>query len=296
MIRSLLFVPASSERFISKAHQRGADALILDLEDSVIAEQKYAARERLRKAVPYLGQNHAKIFVRINSTNDLMSQDAEAACRAGAFGIFLPKTKDQAHVLHLANLLDRVESHMGSTRKTNIVPVIEDPNAMFDARAIAKASSRVFALIAGSEDLATAMNAEATPDFLRLPKLLVHFAAKAASVLSFGLLRTIADFGDLKAVANAVEEARALGFDGATCVHPSVVPVLNQGFSPSAQQLEHAARLVAASEEATRRGEGAFMFEGRMVDAPVVERSKNLIDRGPLAKSKSKLPKVARSD
>jgi citrate lyase subunit beta / citryl-CoA lyase len=284
MIRSLLFVPANSERFISKAHERGADALILDLEDSVIDEQKSDARERLVKTVPFVGQNHAKVFVRINSSYDLACQDATAACRAGAFGIFLAKTKDAAFVLHISELLDRLEREIGSTRQMKIVPVIEDPNAIFDARAIANVSRRVFGLIAGSEDLATAMNAEPTPDFLRLPKLLVHFAAKAASVMSFGLLRTIADFRDLTAVANAVEEARNLGFDGATCVHPSVVPVLNQGFSPTAQQLERAGRLIAASEEATRRGEGAFMFEGKMADKPVVERAKNLFDRIPLSK------------
>jgi citrate lyase subunit beta/citryl-CoA lyase len=284
MIRSLLFVPGSSERFISKAHQRGADALILDLEDSVIAERKREARERLGKAVLHVGQSGAKIFVRINSAHDLMLQDAEAACRAGAFGIFLPKTKDPAHVLRLANLLDRVEKQIGSTYKTKIVPVIEDPNALFDAREIANASPRVFALVAGSEDLASAMNAECTPDFLRFPKLLVHFAAKAASVHSFGLLRSIVDFSDLTAIANAVEEARSLGFDGATCVHPSVVPILNEGFSPSPQQLEQAARLLVASEEAKRRGEGAFMFEGKMVDKPVVERAKSLLDRGSILK------------
>ncbi|MDP9161525.1 MAG: CoA ester lyase [Acidobacteriota bacterium] len=285
MIRSLLFVPANSERFVSKAHQRGADALILDLEDSVILEQKRDARDRLQKAVPHVGQNHAKVFVRINPTTDLMSEDAEAACRAGAFGIFLPKAQSRAQVLHLANLLDHVESEMGSTRKTKIVAVVEDPNAILDARSIAKASSRVLALIAGSEDLATSMNAEPTPDFLRLPKLLVHLAAKAASVLSFGLLRTIADFNDLNAIASAVAEARTFGFDGATCVHPSVVAVLNRGFAPSDQQLEHAARLIAAFEEAKRRGEGAFMFEGKMVDKPVVERAKNLLSMGAIAKN-----------
>jgi citrate lyase subunit beta / citryl-CoA lyase len=258
--------------------------LILDLEDSVIEDQKNDARERLGKTVPLVGQNGAKVFVRINARNDLASQDAAAACQAGAFGIFLPKTKDAAFVVHISELLDRLERERGATRQTKIVPVIEDPNAIFDARAVANSSPRVFGLIAGSEDLATAMNAEPTPDFLRLPKLLVHFAAKAASVMSFGLLRTIADFRDLTAVANAVEEARNLGFDGATCVHPSVVPVLNQGFSPTAQQLERAARLIAASEEATGRGEGAFMFEGKMVDKPVVERAKNLFARIPVAK------------
>jgi citrate lyase subunit beta/citryl-CoA lyase len=278
-MRSLLFVPATSQRFIEKAHQRGADAIILDLEDSVIVEKKLEARANLKDAVAHVGQNGAKVFVRINSVAELVSEDAEAACRAGAFGIFLPKTKDPATVGRIAELLGKVESQTGSASKTRIVPVLEDPNALFDARAIASASPRVFAMLSGSEDLATAMNAEPSPDFLRFPKLLVHFAAKAVGVRSFGLLRTIADYRDLNAIAEAVEEARSLGFDGATCIHPSVVPVLNQGFSPSAEQVEQARRVLAAFHDAQKGGRGAFMFEGKMVDEPIVERARRLLAR-----------------
>jgi len=276
-MRSLLFVPVTNARFVDKAHERGADAIILDLEDSVVAEKKSVARAQLADAVPRVGQNGAKVFVRISSSAEHMSQDAAAACRAGAFGILLPKTKDPAMVASLASLLDQVESETQPASRTKIVPVLEDPNAIFQAREIAAASPRVFALMCGAEDLATAMGAQPIPEFLRFPKLLVHFAAKAAGVRSFGLLRTVADYNDLDAVANAVNEARLLGFDGATCIHPSIVPVLNQGFSPPAAEVERARRILAAFDEAEKRGEGAFQFEGKMVDQPVVERARKLL-------------------
>ena len=111
--------------------------------------------------------------------------------------------------------------------------MIEDPGAVFDARSIAGATPRVFALLTGGEDLATALNAEPTPEVLTLPKLLVHYAAKAAGNLSWGLLRTVADYSDLAGIERSVKEARAHGIDGATCVHPAVVPILNKGFSAS---------------------------------------------------------------
>ena len=90
MIRSLLYVPASSEKFLARAHERGADALILDLEDAVAPQEKLAARARLEDAVPSAGQSGAKVFVRINA-GELALGDAEAACRAGAFGVFVSK-------------------------------------------------------------------------------------------------------------------------------------------------------------------------------------------------------------
>ena len=279
MIRSFLFVPASSERFIAKAHERGADAIILDLEDSVAASEKRAARERLRLAVPGVGQNGAKVFVRVNSEDHLIVDDTVAACQAGAFGIFRPKTKDAAAVRDFAALLDRIESEIGSTRKTVIVPAIEDPNAVFEARAIGAASPRVYALICASEDLATCMDAEPSAEFIRFPRLLVHFAAKAAGVRSLGLLRSIAEFRDVQGVRKSVEEARSFGFDGSTCIHPSLVPILNEGFLPPEERVAEARRMLVAYEEEKKRGNAAFAFEGKMVDVPIVERARRLLAR-----------------
>ena len=272
MIRSLLFVPASSEKFVAHAHERGADALILDLEDAVAPQEKLRARARLKDAVPSVARNGAKVFVRINA-GELALDDAEAGCRAGAFGLFVPKVRAPADLV-------RIDAHLHHVRRGEspvLVPMLEHPGAVLDARKIAAASARLFALVTGGEDLATAMGAEPTPEVLRLPKLMVHLAAKALGLCSFGLLRSVADFRDVEGVKRAAREARAFGFDGATCVHPSLVPILNAAFSPSLEEIERARRLVAAFEAAQAAGQGAFVFDGKMVDEPVVARARALL-------------------
>jgi citrate lyase subunit beta/citryl-CoA lyase len=123
------------------------------------------------------------------------------------------------------------------------------------------------------------MDAEPTAEMLRLPKLLVHLAAKAAGVLSFGMLRSIADYKDTVGIAASAREARSLGFDGASCVHPAVVPILNEAFAPSPAALDRARRMVAAFDLAAAEGRGAFAFEGEMVDLPIVERARRLLAR-----------------
>jgi citrate lyase subunit beta/citryl-CoA lyase len=137
----------------------------------------------------------------------------------------------------------------------------------------------VFGLIAGAEDLATAMGAEPTPEVLRLPKLMVHLAAKAAGVLSFGLLRSPSEFRDIAGITSAAQEARAFGFDGATCVHPSVVAILNRTFAPSAKEIDRATRMITAFEESVAAGKGACIFEGKMIDLAIVTRARALLAR-----------------
>jgi citrate lyase subunit beta/citryl-CoA lyase len=275
MIRSLLYVPAAAEKFVARAHERGADGIILDLEDSIPPSGKAAARAALTAAVPAVGRAGARVFVRINSEPALLEPDALAACRAGAAGLFVPKVRSPDTLRQLADLLEVVERESGRTAM-RFVPLLEDPGAILDARAIALASPRVLAIAAGGEDLATAMDAEPTADMLRLPKLLVHLAAKAAGVLSLGLLRSIADFSDTEAIAASAREARSLGFDGATCIHPAVVPIFNKAFSPDPAALDTAHRMVAAFDAA---GHAACLFDGKMIDLPIVERARRLIAR-----------------
>jgi citrate lyase subunit beta/citryl-CoA lyase len=277
-IRSLLYVPVSSDRFVAKAHERGADAIILDLEDAVAPAQKTAARAKLKDAVASVGQNGAAVFVRVNAEAGLIRADADAACRAGAFGLFVPKVHTARSLITLAGFLDGIE-HLCERKPMHLVPMIEDPAAVLDARTIVAATPRVCALITGGEDLATSLGAEPTPEVLHFPKLMVHFAAKAAGVLSLGLMRTVADYDDLAAMEKSAREARMYGFDGASCVHPSVVPILNRAFSPSDQELDRARRLIAAYERAEADGHGAFAFEGKMVDEPVVQRARALLER-----------------
>jgi citrate lyase subunit beta/citryl-CoA lyase len=276
LIRSLLYVPASSERFVAKAAERGADAIVLDLEDAVAPSEKVAARNKLKETVPLVGRNGAAVFVRINAEPERLRADAEAAVAAGAFGLFVPKSRDPKALVQLGQWLEPLEKN----RKPIVfAPMIEDPGAVLDARAIATSTPRVFAMLTGGEDLATALNADPTPEVLTFPKMLVHYAAKAAGVLSWGLLRTVADYSDLAAIEAAVKQARSHGIDGATCVHPAVVPILNKGFAPSADEIAHAQRLVAAYDKAQAAGLGAVEFEGKMIDEPVAQRARALLKR-----------------
>ncbi|MDC9823114.1 CoA ester lyase [Devosia sp. ZB163] len=270
-LRSLLYVPAHSERFIAKAHERGADAIILDLEDSVPEADKDAARANLATAVPSVGQAGAQVFVRVNA-GPRQREDALAACRAGAGGLLIPKAASTGALESLAGTL-RAEEASLARPAMSFIATIEDPAALLDARAIAGVH-RVIGLCLGSEDFALAIGATPTPDVLRHPKLMLHYAAKAAGKLSLGLLRSIADYSDLTALTEAAREARLHGFDGATCVHPSAVPVLNAAFQPSDEERTWAARVIA---EAAHHS-GAFEFDGRMIDAPVLARARRIAE------------------
>jgi citrate lyase subunit beta/citryl-CoA lyase len=254
-LRSLLYVPAHSERFLAKAHERGADAIILDLEDAVPEADKDRARDGLAAAVTSVSRNGALVFVRINP-GERRRADAAAATKAGATGLVLAKAE-------LGEL-------GGFTLP--LIAMLESPGAVLDAREYAKHPD-VMGLIVGSEDLATELGATPTPEVLRTPKLLVHYAAKAEGKMSFGLLRSVADYADLPAIVAAGREAREHGFDGATCVHPSVVQILNTAFAPSPEETAWAERVV----EAAKSGAGAFAVDGRMVDAPVIARARRIL-------------------
>jgi len=272
MISSLLYVPGNAPRFLEKAGQRGADAVIVDLEDALPEAAKTEARDGLARWVPAIKKAGGRVFVRVNHSERLI-EDAIAATQAGADGLYVPKVCSPDVLDRLAKSL---ENHEKDRSPIAFVPLIEDMQGLFEVRSIAK-GPRVMALACGGEDLATAMDAKPTPEVLRYPKLMIHYAAKEAGVLSLGLLRTIADFADKEALRAAVLEARDFGFDGASCIHPSVVPILNEGFAPSPQEVAWALKVVAANEREAAAGRGAFMLDGKFIDAPIVTRAENLI-------------------
>lgn len=277
MMRSLLYVPATSERFLAKAAERGADVLIVDLEDAIPESRKDAARESLAEAVRLCRRGPSRVFVRINGSTERERLDVEAACRAGADGVFVPKIRDAAHVLDIERQIEVNERRRTDRPAMRLILAIETASALFEARAIAGACARTVGLNCGSEDISTALGAQPSPETLYLPKLLVHIAAKAAGVLSIGLLRSVADYRDRDAIAASASEARRYGFDGATCVHPSVVPDLNAAFAPDAAQIRWARALVAAAKSQQATGQGVFVFEGKMVDRPVFRRAETLL-------------------
>jgi len=279
MYRSMLYVPASSQRFIEKAATRGADAVILDLEDSVSPEEKLPARERLADSIRQVSSAGAAVLVRINRPLTLAVGDVQAAVRGGADGILITKSEGPEHIRLILEVAEEEESRTGRRDPLRAIAVIESPAAVLKAREIAFAHPRIMGMLAGGEDLATTLDAEASAETLRFPKLMIHMAAKAAGIASYGTLGTVADFADVDLIRALAEEARRHGFDGATCVHPSIVSILTDAFTPSAAAVEHAEGLLAAAEAARREGKGAATYKGKMIDEPVYERARRLLAR-----------------
>lgn len=275
MYRSLLYVPASSPKFIEKAHLRNADAIILDLEDAVAENQKENARSKLADSVNQVSQNGAAVFIRVNNDPKWLKEDVIASAKSKATGIYLPKVKDVKELESLEPLFTDIENKTGRDT-VKIVALIEEPLGVLNAQAIAQ-HPRVFALTAGSEDLATSMGAVPSPEVLHLPKLLVHLAAKAHNRYSFGLLKSIVDYKNIDDMKKSIKEAKNFGFDGASCLHPSIVSLLNKGFIAEQKEIEFAKRLLIEVENQAKAGIGAFNFEGQFIDAPIIQRAKTLL-------------------
>jgi citrate lyase subunit beta / citryl-CoA lyase len=284
--RSLLFVPVTREKFVATAHRRGADAIILDLEDSVPESDKQRGRALVAAAAQEVSKGGADVLVRINRPWQHAFRDIEAVVSAGVAALVCPKVESPEHLLVIAEMLGALESQRGLVAgHTKLVALIETAAAYFRADAIAKATPRLVALSLGAEDFAWSVGMEPIAEALEMPKQTVIIAARAAGIVPLGFMGTVADFSDLEAFRAIVRRSRKFGFAGATCIHPSQLPILNEEYGVSADDVERARRLIAAYEAAMAQGLGALTFEGKMIDVPVVERAKTLIARAKTIKS-----------
>lgn len=278
--RSLLYVPAHVERFVARAHARGADCIQLDLEDAVPPEQKPAARAAIAAAAPLVRQSGADVLVRINAPLALAVPDIQAAIGPAVDGLIITKARGPDQIRLLDELVSDCEQRAGlPPGHTWFYPLVETPEALPHAEAIARASPRVVALGLGAEDFATAIGAEPTPETLALPKQLLLYAARAAGVIPLGLLGSIADFSDPAAFQAMAERSRRMGFEGASCINPAQVAPLNAAFTPSEAERTHARRVIAADAAARAEGRGAVALDGKMIDVPIVRRAERLLAR-----------------
>jgi len=276
--RSMLYVPANNSSFVNKAHTRGADAIILDLEDSVPASERVSARAGLAECVNIAGQSGTDVLVRINRPLEEAVSDIEAAIMPGVCGLFLPKIESAEHLCLLEELILSREMILGMELGcTLLVPMIETAGAYFRVDEIAKASQRNAGITLGGEDFALANGMVPDEETLFLGSQKVVYAARAAGIIPLGTIGTVADFKDLDAYRLSAVKSQKFGFEGASCIHPSVVLLLNEEFSPSEQDVSMAKRLIVAYEEAQANGTGAITLDGKMVDVPIALRAQGLL-------------------
>jgi citrate lyase subunit beta/citryl-CoA lyase len=278
--RSLLYVPAHIERFVAKAHERGADCIQLDLEDSVPDAEKARARACIADAAPRVRRGGADVLVRINRSLSLAVRDIEFAVGPDVDGLVVPKVDSAAHLRLLDELIGEVEAQRGlPIGHTKLVPLVESAAAWPRLVEIALASPRIVALNMGAEDLALDCGMEADVETLLLPKQQLVFAAAAAGILALGVIGSTTKLDNEADFRANVRRSRRFGFSGSSCIHPTQVAILNELFSPSPEELEQSRRVVAALEQAERDGHGAVALDGRMIDAPIAARARRLLER-----------------
>ena len=249
--RSLLYVPVNVEKYVDKAHARGADCIQLDLEDSVPASEKAAARKLVPAAAKRVRRAGADVVVRIN--HDLAEADLQASICEDVDGIALTKTQSVDHVRRIDSMIEALEAKRGMRAgHTRLIAMIETPAAFFRMPEIAASSPRLAAMNIGGEDFATEVGMEPLEETLLMPKQQMIFAARSAGLMPLGFIASVAGYGDWDAFRAMVRRSRKFGFMGAGCIHPGQVPIVNEEYSPTADEVAYARKLIDMNNEATK--------------------------------------------
>jgi citrate lyase subunit beta/citryl-CoA lyase len=263
--RSVLYVPGSNAKALAKARELPADAIILDLEDSVAPEAKPEARDRIVAVLKEGGFGGREMLIRVNGVHTPWGEaDLEAAAAAGPDGVLLPKVDGPGTVMHAAKLL------RAAPGKTRLWAMMETPMAMLSAGSIAAMAadpaSRLEALVLGLNDLAKETHGRLRPGRAAFAPWLATCIAAARAHGCDVIDGVYNDIADLDGFRVECEQGLEFGFDGKTLIHPSQIDICNATFAPSPDEVAHARAIIAAFDQPENAGKGVLKIDGRMVE------------------------------
>jgi citrate lyase subunit beta/citryl-CoA lyase len=290
--RSILFVPAHKPEWAHKALAAGSDCIVLDLEDSVPADLKESSRDVVRKTLPELraASPTAGLFVRPNSlATRRAGADLEAFVCPDLDGLFTPKIKDATDVLRWETLIDWFEARNGASGLEMIVPV-EMVDAITNCYEIAGASPRVGAMIGPTSehaDIARAVGYRQSPEGSETLYLRSRILLACRQFGLHPLTGLWEDLGDLEGLRRFADYGLQLGFRGEIVIHPSHVPVVNEVFTPSDEEVAYHEELVATVEQAVAEGHGAVRFRGQHVDLAHADKARDWLAHARLVRGEA---------
>ncbi len=267
-------MPASNARAQEKAKSLPADGIIFDLEDATAPDAKEQARGTVAQSVSGGGYGGRELIVRVNGLDTPWGKlDVEAATKAAPDAILLPKVESADQVRELEALM---RQH-GVSDKTSIMCMMETPLGILNAKEIASASKRISCLVMGTSDLTKDLHARHTP--LRLPMLTsLGICLLAAHAYHLSILDGVyLDLNDAEGFRASCTQGLELGFDGKTLIHPSQVEPCNDVFSPSADEIAQAKKIILAHEEAKKAGKGVVLVDGKLIENLHVENANRLV-------------------
>jgi citrate lyase subunit beta / citryl-CoA lyase len=270
--RTLLFVPGHRESMVSKAFQRGADAIVFDLEDSVPPNEKTNARRLVSETIHrWPSGAGSRVYVRINSPRfGMLEEDIEVLDVAPVAGVVVPKVD---FPVELQAIFERL-----GNRDRDVIVNIETPRSIMHAEEFARAQG-VGGLFLGGEDLTESlgMRRSAEGDELATPRFLLLVACRAAGIAAYDTI--CPEFRDHETVYRDALHASSMGFDGKFAIHPSQIEPIQRAFTPSDVEVVEARRIVDAFDQAVAEGMAAVAVDGKMIDPPVAERARALLSR-----------------
>jgi len=290
LFRSWMFVPGNRQRMIEKSLGTTVDAIMMDIEDGVAPAEKDAARQQIAAC---LDQVAAKLktepqlrtparYVRINAVGHERSRDdLVAVVRNGLEGLVVPKVETPEQIQSVAQVLDRREPEVGLEKgSVRLLCALESPKGLFNACAIAGASPRVIGLLFGAEDFARELGLPLRRE--GEARDLVYARSALVTAASFAHVQSVdgvwPDLQDIEGLKTFSLQSRRLGFSGMSLIHPAQIEIVNGQFSPTADDIDYAQRVLKAFDEARARGEGAVAFGGQLLDLPIVDRARRTLE------------------
>ena len=279
--RSMLFVPGSNAGMISNTFIYKPDSIMFDLEDSVALAEKDTARMLVAHALQHPLYRELETVVRVNPlASEFGLLDLNAVVRAGTDIVRLPKTDSAQDIIDMDAAITAIEKDCGRTvGSTQLLAAIESAQGILAVNDIAKASPRLMGIALGAEDYVRNMKTERSPEGIELlfARSSILHAARANGLMAFDTV-----YSDARNEEGFLREAsliKQLGFDGKSLINPNQIVLIHNLFAPTQKEVDHAERVIAAAEEAERNGSGVVSLNGKMVDSPIIERAKLVLQR-----------------
>ena len=279
--RSMLFVPGANAAMISNTFIYKPDSIMFDLEDSVALAEKDTARMLVAHALQHPLYRELETVVRVNPlASEFGLLDLNAVVRAGTDIVRLPKTDSAQDIIDMDVAISEIEKACGrAVGSTQLLAAIESAQGILAVNDIAKASPRLMGIALGAEDYVRNMKTERSPEGIELlfARSSILHAARANGLMAFDTV-----YSDARNEEGFLREAsliKQLGFDGKSLINPNQIVLIHNLFAPTQKEVDHAERVIAAAEEAERNGSGVVSLNGKMVDSPIIERAKLVLQR-----------------
>lgn len=277
--RTMLFMPGNNPGMLQNAAILGADSIILDLEDAVSIPEKDSARILVREAIKHVDYSNVEVVVRINPLDNIFgAADVDTIARVKPDTLMVPKA-DEEEIKIVDEMLNKIEKEEGFEEGSiKLIPLVETAFGLENVYNIIRASKRVTAILLGGEDLTADLGIKRTKEGEEIfyARNKVATACKALKVDAIDTPFT--DTNDYEGLEKDTQKAKSLGMTGKASINPRQIDTIHEVFAPAESEIRYALRILEAMEEAKSEGKGVFSVDGKMVDAPVINRAVTIVE------------------